>query len=145
MSGNEPNLDKQPENPYVSSQAPQNPYQGQNANPNQGQYPNAQYPNGMGAGQFIPQQQTNGMTNGAWSMIMLGGTVVLTFALPYLCILTAIAGVVFGHIGWKNDRETLARVGFWVNLGSIIIGGIVILLFILLLGAAVAIGSSGGY
>lgn len=153
MNDNEHNLDKKPENPYISSQEPQDSYQGQNINPNQGQYPNTQYTNGQypnaqypnGAGQFIPQQQTGGMTNGIWSMIMLGGTVVFTFALPLMCILTAIGGVIFGHIGWKNSKETLARIGFWLNLGTIILGGFITLLLLLFLGTLFAVGSSGGY
>lgn len=148
MSDNEPNLDKQPENPYTLNQEPQNSYQGQNASPNQGQYQNTQYPSAQypnGTGQFVPQQQMGGMTNGVWSMIMFGGTVVLAFALPFLCLMTAIGGIVFGHIGWKNNRETLARVGFWLNLGSLILGGLITLFFILFLGAIFASGISSGY
>lgn len=142
MNYNEHNLDKKPENPYISNQEPQDSYQGQNTNPNQGQYPNTQYPNGQypngqypnGAGQFVPQQQTGGMTNGIWSMIMLGGTAIFTFVFPFLCIGTAIAGVIFGRIGWKKDHETLARVGFWINLASLVFGILIFIFFVVMFG-----------
>lgn len=145
MNDNEYNLNKKPENPYISNQEPQGSYQGQNTNPNQGQYPNTQYPNGQypnGSGQFVPQQQTGGMTNGIWSMIMLGGTAIFTFVFPFLCIATAIAGVVFGRIGWKKDHETLARVGFWINLSSIIFGILIFILFVVMFG--LLFGSAAG-
>lgn len=149
MSTNEPNISKNSDDAYNASMPPQNPYDThQGAQYQSQQHDNLNHPNSNY--QHSPRTQNGGIANGTWSMIMFGGTILFSFIFPIftfifpififpififpiVCIGTAIGGIIFGHLGWRDHKEVLARVGFWINLSSIVLGFLLFLLVIFLL------------